>query len=154
MLIPCICITTFLVFLVLILMMNVSDLTELLLMFFVDWSSLSLNSWSLIVKMTAATASNDKLEDNTEYPDGNNEEVEDILMAKLTMEELKTAFRLFDENCEGFIRVDRFRVLVTRKLKQLKQFISVNIERNWWRDIRRRTWWNYYGGERKLWHKN
>ena len=93
--------------------MNVSDLTELLLMFFVDWSSLSLNSWSLIVKMTAATASNEKLEDNTEYPDGNNEEVEDILMAKLTMEELKTAFRLFDENCEGFIRVDRFRVLLT-----------------------------------------
>ena len=63
--------------------------------------------------MTAATASNEKLEDNTEYPDGNNEEVEDILMAKLTMEELKTAFRLFDENCEGFIRVDRFRVLLT-----------------------------------------
>ena len=93
--------------------MNVSDLTELLLMFFVDWSSLSLNSWSLIVEMTAATASNEKLEDNTEYPDGNNEEVEDILMAKLTMEELKTAFRLFDENCEGFIRVDRFRVLLT-----------------------------------------
>ena len=81
--------------------------------------------------MTAATASNEKLEDNTEYPDGNNEEVEDILMAKLTMEELKTAFRLFDENCEGFIRVDRFRVLLTRKLKQLQQFIlSVNIERN------------------------
>lgn len=44
-----------------------------------------------------------------DYPDG---EVEDVLMAKLTMDELKTAFRLFDENGEGFIRVDRFRVSV------------------------------------------
>ena len=45
-----------------------------------------------------------------DYPDGSQDEVEDVLMAKLTMDELKTAFRLFDENGEGFIRVDRFRV--------------------------------------------
>ena len=47
-----------------------------------------------------------------DYPDGSQDEVEDVLMAKLTMDELKTAFRLFDENGEGFIRVDRFRVSV------------------------------------------
>ena len=35
---------------------------------------------------------------------------DDELMAELTMDELKTAFRLFDEDGEGFIRVLTFRV--------------------------------------------
>ena len=37
-------------------------------------------------------------------------EVVDELCAELTMEELKEAFRLFDDTGDGFISVARFRV--------------------------------------------
>ena len=41
---------------------------------------------------------------------GEGEEVEDLLMLDLTHEEIKAAFRLFDDSGEGFITVNRFRV--------------------------------------------
>ena len=41
---------------------------------------------------------------------GDGEEVEDLLMLDLTHEEIKAAFRLFDDSGEGFITVMRFRV--------------------------------------------
>merc|ERR1712088_971140 len=49
-----------------------------------------------------------------DYPDGeggagDSEEVEDLLMLDLTHEEIKAAFRLFDDSGEGFITVMRFR---------------------------------------------
>merc|ERR1712241_452014 len=40
------------------------------------------------------------------------EEVEDLLMLDLTHEEIKAAFRLFDDSGEGFITVMRFRVIL------------------------------------------
>ena len=42
---------------------------------------------------------------------GDSEEVEDLLMLDLTHEEIKAAFRLFDDSGEGFITVMRFRVI-------------------------------------------
>merc|ERR1719508_347553 len=42
-----------------------------------------------------------------EYPTGL--PVEDFMMAELTMDELKAAFRLFDDTGEGFIHVLTFR---------------------------------------------
>merc|ERR1711874_56807 len=53
-----------------------------------------------------------------DYPDGeggaggDSEEVEDLLMLDLTHEEIKEAFRLFDDSGEGFITVMRFRVIL------------------------------------------
>merc|ERR1711994_632775 len=52
-----------------------------------------------------------------DYPDGeggggDGEEVEDLLMLDLTHEEIKAAFRLFDDSGEGFITVNRFRVIL------------------------------------------
>ena len=44
---------------------------------------------------------------------GDSEEVEDLLMLDLTHEEIKAAFRLFDDSGEGFITVMRFRVMRT-----------------------------------------
>ena len=44
---------------------------------------------------------------------GDSEEVEDLLMLDLTHEEIKAAFRLFDDSGEGFITVMRFRVMST-----------------------------------------
>ena len=41
---------------------------------------------------------------------GDGEEVEDLMMLDLTHEEIKAAFRLFDDSGEGFITVMRFRV--------------------------------------------
>eukprot|EP00092_Neocalanus_flemingeri_P071647 GFUD01088093.1.p1 GENE.GFUD01088093.1~~GFUD01088093.1.p1 ORF type:complete len:100 (+),score=29.87 GFUD01088093.1:101-400(+) len=55
----------------------------------------------------------DDLPEGDDYPDGSSEpEVEDLLCAELTTEELKAAFRLFDDTGEGFIRVERFRVIL------------------------------------------
>merc|ERR1711997_54566 len=52
-----------------------------------------------------------------DYPDGEGgagegEEVEDLLMLDLTHEEIKAAFRLFDDSGEGFITVMRFRIIL------------------------------------------
>jgi len=50
-----------------------------------------------------------------EYPDGspeNDEEVEDLLCLDLTHEEIKAAFRLFDDTGAGFITVTRFRLIL------------------------------------------
>ena len=40
------------------------------------------------------------------------EPVEDLLCAELTQEEIKAAFRLFDDTGEGFITTTRFRVSI------------------------------------------
>merc|ERR1719348_683188 len=52
----------------------------------------------------------------TEYPTGDNVigkvGAEEDLMGDLTMDELKEAFRLFDEDGEGFITTARFRVIL------------------------------------------
>jgi len=69
--------------------------------------------------MTAATEVNNE-KSGSEYPTGENTEVEDVLMLELTMDELKTAFRLFDEDGEGFIKVDRFRLI----LKEIDEDIT------------------------------
>eukprot|EP00090_Calanus_glacialis_P045972 TRINITY_DN8804_c0_g1_i4.p1 TRINITY_DN8804_c0_g1~~TRINITY_DN8804_c0_g1_i4.p1 ORF type:complete len:101 (-),score=42.15 TRINITY_DN8804_c0_g1_i4:55-357(-) len=51
--------------------------------------------------------------DGEEYPDGEEEpEPEDALCAELTMEELKAAFRIFDDIGEGFISVGRFKQIL------------------------------------------
>merc|ERR1712012_1115290 len=52
--------------------------------------------------------------DGEDYPDGSSEvdEVEDLLMLDLTHDEIKAAFRLFDDTGEGFITVTRFRVIL------------------------------------------
>merc|ERR1712198_320302 len=49
-----------------------------------------------------------------QYPDGEEgkEEVEDLLCLDLTHEEIKEAFRLFDDTGEGFITVTRFRLIL------------------------------------------
>merc|ERR1712212_1279268 len=51
-----------------------------------------------------------------DYPDGEEAvedgEVEDLLMLDLTHEEIKAAFRLFDDTGEGFITVMRFKVIL------------------------------------------
>eukprot|EP00092_Neocalanus_flemingeri_P096184 GFUD01122410.1.p2 GENE.GFUD01122410.1~~GFUD01122410.1.p2 ORF type:complete len:101 (-),score=42.13 GFUD01122410.1:36-338(-) len=53
------------------------------------------------------------LQEGEEYPDGEDEpEPEDALCAELTMEELKAAFRLFDDIGEGFISGARFRQIL------------------------------------------
>ena len=45
------------------------------------------------------------------YPDGEKETgKEDDLFTELTLDELKEAFRLFDDLKEGFITINRFRV--------------------------------------------
>merc|ERR1712045_152043 len=50
-----------------------------------------------------------------DYPDGSSEvdeEIEDLLCLDLTHEEIKAAFRLFDDTGEGFITVLRFRLIL------------------------------------------
>eukprot|EP00090_Calanus_glacialis_P040285 TRINITY_DN7021_c0_g1_i2.p1 TRINITY_DN7021_c0_g1~~TRINITY_DN7021_c0_g1_i2.p1 ORF type:complete len:102 (-),score=36.75 TRINITY_DN7021_c0_g1_i2:29-334(-) len=48
-----------------------------------------------------------------DYPDGEKlPEVEDGLCAELTLDELKAAFRLFDDTGDGFISVTRFREIL------------------------------------------
>lgn len=50
-------------------------------------------------------------EEGGSYPDGEKETgKEDDLLTELTLDELKEAFRLFDDLKEGFITIDRFRV--------------------------------------------
>ena len=46
------------------------------------------------------------------------------MMFELTMAELKTAFRIFDEDGEGFIRVERFRV------RKVLDYHDINIINN------------------------
>merc|ERR1712038_981393 len=50
-----------------------------------------------------------------DYPDGSSEvdeEIEDLLCLDITHEEIKAAFRLFDDTGEGFITVLRFRLIL------------------------------------------
>jgi len=65
------------------------------------------------VKMPAEEAPEEAV-DGEEYPDGEGEDEvpEDALCAELTMEELKAAFRIFDDIGEGFISIGRFREIL------------------------------------------
>jgi len=51
-------------------------------------------------------------DDQENYPDGEEEEEFDAMMGELTTDELKAAFRIFDDIGEGFITVERFRQIL------------------------------------------
>jgi len=64
---------------------------------------------------SASEAKQNDAEGGGDYPDGSSqagEEIEDLLCLDLTHEEIKAAFRLFDDTGEGFITVIRFRMIL------------------------------------------